>query len=758
MTHRCLPLPSFLSVFLLALLLGTPLHAQPPFGGGPAGFEAPSLNTSVELLSDTKAVEAGKPFTLGVLYTMKDPWNIYWKHAGSSGYATSIDWKLPSGFEAGPVQWPIPKAKEVTSDGMTDMMFIYEKEVLLTATITPPERIDAKELTFSMESGWLECVETTCVPGDGKSKLTLPVGSAEASEHAEAFAATKEKIPGAADGWSFEAIQEKNTFALLVTPPADAKAIPSAEFFPASGMESDSFTTWNYADLGTWKKTDEGYVLLTDLKDAEKITNESITGILASPDGAKLWGGAPAIEVKAPLRQGNVSAIKSASITDGSTSGEKAAGAAQSDAPKSFFAAAILAFLGGLVLNLMPCIFPILGIKIMGFVKQAQDGGTHAWKHGLAFAFGVLVSFWVLVGTLLLIRAFVPGAEVFWGGQLKSPIFVAVMTFIFLLMTLNLFGVFELGTSLTGIGQDAQRKEGYIGSFMSGVLATLVATPCTAPFMGTAIAYAFSQPWYLCLAVFTFLALGMALPYVVLSSSPKLLKFIPKPGAWMDTFKKSMGFLMLAVTVLFVWILAGLLQDRDEHLLLYMLLVIATVGAWIYGKWGTPFKSVRTRWIARVVAAVLVLGAFFIQVYEPSRAVELEWENWSEQAVAEAIEAGRPVFVDFTATWCVSCQANKWNALKKEAVEKEFRNKNVLTLRADWTNQDKSITKGLAKLGRASIPVYPLYIPGENKPTLLPQLLTPSIVINALEALPDVEVQQNETTKAEVTSESEPSS
>jgi thiol:disulfide interchange protein DsbD len=401
--------------------------------------------------------------------------------------------------------------------------------------------------------------------------------------------------------------------------------------------------------------------------------------------------------------------------------------------------ALLFAFVGGLILNLMPCVLPVLSLKVLGFVKQAGDDKQRAATHGLAFTAGVLLSFWALLGVLLALRA--GGQQIGWGFQLQSPGFVVCLSFLFMLLALNLFGVFEVGSSLVAAGNLAAGREGLAHSFWNGALATLVATPCTAPFMGSALGYGLSQPALVSFAVFTALALGMAAPYLLLATSPRLLRFVPKPGPWMEGFKQLMGFFLLATAIALVW-LFGRQAGPDGMGMLLGGLLFAGLGAWVFGRpSASPAGSVlRTALAATLVAVGLgvSLTAGGARASAPQAAAahaeDGNWERWSQARVDELRAQGRPVFVDFTADWCLTCQVNAKVALDTQAVSERFKEYGVVQLKADWTLRDDDITRALASYGRQGVPVYVLYgrDPGAS-PRLLPEVLTPGVVLEHLD-------------------------
>jgi thiol:disulfide interchange protein len=403
--------------------------------------------------------------------------------------------------------------------------------------------------------------------------------------------------------------------------------------------------------------------------------------------------------------------------------------------------ALLFAFIGGLILNLMPCVLPVLSLKVMGIVQQAGEGSREKLKHGLLFTFGVLVSFWILAGLLLLLRA--GGEQLGWGFQLQSPAFVSVLSVFLFLFGLSMFGVFEIGTSLMSVGQGTQSKSAYAGSFTSGILATVVATPCTAPFMGSALGFALSQPVWVSLLVFTFLGAGMAAPYLLLTLSPGLLKFIPKPGVWMESMKQFMGFLLMATVLWLLWVLS--LQTGAEGVVLLLgALLIAGLGGWIIGRWGNVAKPQPVRGIAQGIAILCIAGALVFSLLNihsqtPSangvhRQGSIEWQNYSPELVDRLRAERKPVFIDFTAAWCLSCQVNEKVAFGSEDVQKAFAAKRIVAVKADWTNKDDVIGRALASFGRNSVPLYVLYPPGKDA-VLLPEILTPQIVLDALEPI-----------------------
>lgn len=403
--------------------------------------------------------------------------------------------------------------------------------------------------------------------------------------------------------------------------------------------------------------------------------------------------------------------------------------------------ALLFAFLGGLLLNLMPCVLPVVSLKILSFVKLAGSSRVETAKHGLFFTAGVLLSFLSLAVSLLVLQSV--GQAVGWGFQLQDPFFIALMTFLFFILSLNLFGVFEIGTSLVGLAGEAERKNrnsGYSQSFFSGIFATAVATPCTGPFMGTALGFAISQPAIVSLSIFTMLGLGMSFPYILIGFFPNLIKFLPKPGAWMESFKQFLGFIMICSVIWLLWVFTGQTSEKSLFVLLFSLWVVS-VGAWIYGKFGTIASKKSLRKASYLISALCLAVALYLtwqaipndEVKEigSEKVAEGDWEPFSKERLVALRAEGRPVLIDFTAKWCLVCQANHM-ILTQNEVENKMSEKGVVKMKADWTRYDADITNELQKHGRNGVPLYVLY-GDEEKPKILPQLLTKDTLISSIE-------------------------
>jgi thiol:disulfide interchange protein DsbD len=457
------------------------------------------------------------------------------------------------------------------------------------------------------------------------------------------------------------------------------------------------------------------------LKDVRRIT-----GVAVSDDG---WPGVPRKAIEFDAAVSPRLAVAASTSADNSRGGASVAG--------STLAALGFALLGGILLNLMPCVFPVLGIKVMGFVQHAHGEARAMRLQGVAFFVGALASFVLLAGLMLALRA--GGTQLGWGFQLQSPGVVALLAALFFVLALNLSGVFEWGAFAQSVTANLSARGRYADAFLSGVLAAVVATPCTAPFMGAAVGFTLTQSAAQSLAIFAALGVGMALPVLALSCFPALLRKLPRPGAWMETFKQVLAFPLYATVAWLAWVL-GAQSGNDAVFALLGGLVLVAMGAWLYGRGAYQPAAWRTG-LAIVLAAAGLLVAWPSHVADEAggsvaRAGELAWEPWSPERLRELTAQGRPVFVDFTAAWCVTCQVNKRVALHDAAVVKAFGDRGIITLRADWTRQDPRITEALASLGRNAVPVYALYMPGAAEPHLLPELLTPAIVLSEVDSLP----------------------
>ncbi len=671
---------------------------------------------TAELVAHDASIQPGRPFLVALKLTHDEPWHTYWINPGT-GYPTSLRWTLPEGFSAGDIIWPTPHVVKDTNGNVTGHG--YEGVVFLFVEITPPTTLaPGTEVTLRTVADWLMCAEV-CMPGDAKLELTLPVKSDPPAPNmsvARLFNNAKADLPQPLAGWNVAAERKDNSFIVRLTPAAGTTHRPQGlHLFDSAGLVDYA------APQQIREENGDIVVTLAVAKDGDPAATR-LAGVITSQNG---WG--PMI----PAHGATFGVALGAPTADASAS-SSALRPPSSDAG-GLLGTLLLAFVGGLILNLMPCVFPVLGIKVLGFVNQAGSDRGKIVAHGLVFTFGVLLSFWVLAGLLLALRA--GGSQLGWGFQLQSPAFVFGMAAFLLIFALNLSGLFEIGLSATSVGGKLQMQQGYGGSLFTGILATLVATPCSAPFLAPALGAAIALPAGESFAVFTAIAIGLSAPYLLLSAFPAAVKILPRPGAWMETFKQLMAFPLYATVGWLLWVLAGQTKDNDNALLLIVFgLVLVAMAAWVYGRWAKP--------AARFIAALLLVGGVWLGWPKSADAASVtdsgyavKWEAWSPAAVEAARAAGRTIYVDFTARWCATCQTNKAAVFSSSDVLKAFGERNVLLLKADWTSKDSAITDELAKWNRSAVPFNLIYAPGRTEPVILPELLTPGIVLNALAGL-----------------------
>lgn len=690
-----------LIIALLMVVVAGPLEAEPVRLG----------HVQAELVSPNVTIQPGRPFMVGLRLAMDDEWHVYWRNPGDAGIPPSLDWDLPEGFEASEIQWPVPERFAVPPL----MSYGYHHEVLLPVMITPPERLDKGETyRFVAKADWLVC-KVECIPGSAELELRMSAGEVARVDSSRLGAIERAllRVPVKDHGWRAAASVTKSGVTVLLDGEAAAMIPDSLVFLPY-----DQKLIVNAAPQVVTR--DGGEVTIEVPRSRHSLDVPAVVeGIVYAPGSDEFVP----LEVSAPVASGTTVVA----ATDGVT---------------ALWQALLFALLGGMILNLMPCVLPVLSLKVLSFVKQAGDGKS-ALGHGLLFTAGVLASFWLLAGVLLILQA--GGEQLGWGFQLQSPAFLMVLSGFMFLFGLNLFGVFEVGNSLTGLGSGGASRGGGTGSFVAGVTATVVATPCTAPFMGSALGFSLSQPWWAALTIFTFLGLGMAAPYLVLSAWPALLRFVPKPGAWMETLKQALGFVLMATVIWLAWVLS--LQTGPEGVVILMaVLLVLGIAGWVLGRFGSLSRGTLSRRMGYAVAIVLIVGAVAtgissVDSVAPSAGAtggsDLDlWQPYSPERVNELRAEGRPVFIDFTAAWCLSCQVNKRVALRTTVVEEKFAEAGVSLMVADWTSRNETITRALAEFGRNSVPLYVLY-PGspDSAPIILPEILTEGIVLEALDAV-----------------------
>jgi len=695
-------------------------------------------HVSASIGASEAAIAPGEPFRLAVRLDLDDEWHLYWLNAGDSGIPPDVRLGLPDGFRQEPFQWPHPERMDVAP--LTS--YAYSRELVLPCRVTPPGDLplgSTVEITATVN--WLVCKES-CIPGDTTLVLSLPVRAAPEPDVAWAalIDGARARVPVTQELWQIEPTVAEGSLTLTLKP-RSSRALPEiarVRFFPLAGDLID------HAASQVFTREADRYELHIPRAAFPLDSAKAIEGVLVSETG---WPG-----VRAETGSEEARAI---SFAEHVRATDRAA--PQIAAPGGLSAGRIarilaLAFVGGLVLNLMPCVLPVLSIKVLGFVAEARGSRRHAAAQAWVFAAGVLASFWALVAVLELLRA--GGQAVGWGFQLQSPAFVLVLASFFFLFGLNLLGVYEVEGFLGALESRATERRHLTGAFVSGVTTTAAATPCTAPFMGTALAAVLTLPPWVGWLTFTALALGVAAPYVVLSTTPSLARLVPRPGPWMETLKQVLGFLLLGTVVWLAWVLNAQAGGVGVVALLGVLLLLGFC-AWGVARFASPWAGPRARRIVRplaflAMAAFVAAGARQIGTFSPNgatsatglgnRTESLSWEPFSPARVDELRRGRKPVFVDFTARWCLSCQVNDRLALSSGEVQRRFSELGVTLLKADWTSRDPMITEALASYGRNSVPVYVLYgsDPAEG-PIFLPEILTPGIVLDALAKLGEPE-------------------
>jgi thiol:disulfide interchange protein len=663
-----------------------------------------------ELLADTNAIVPGKPFTVGLLLRMAPHWHTYWAFSGDAGLPTELKWKLPSGWKVGEIQWPIPLKTIDPGDIET---YGYENEVLLMQEMTPPQKLDDSMVKLSAEANWLVC-EKICIPGSATPQLELSVSTTSQPANSELFARYRRLLPQnlpesnlASANWS----RAGGDLRLKIASESLGK-YPALDFFPLPGPN----VVVGHPTIES-RNTNE-VIFRVPIESSEKNVS-SIPGLIVfsqQPNGEDR--GAWQISA-APT----VSASKAAPT-------------------RGVFTFLFFGFLGGIILNLMPCVLPVISLKIFGFIQQAGQSRRKVLRSGIAFTLGIFA--WFVGLGLLLIALKGAGRDVTWGGfQFTNAYFVLALSAIVLVFALNLFGVFEISLPqgmTRGLLSTTERKDD-LGSFFQGVFATVLATPCTAPFLGTALGFAFSQSPVVILAMFVAVAAGMSAPYLLLSAQPAWLRFLPRPGAWMLHVKQFMGFLLLA-TLLFLLYVLGAQRGLEGAIWASCFLLVISIACWMKGAFVIPTASATKRSIALILMLVLVLGSGIYFIGDKFRLTNLasgdsrlrgDWQAFTPERLQAELDQGHFVFVDFTAAWCITCKFNEANVLESAEVRDAFQRHAIIKLKADWTNGDPVITKLLQQFGRPGVPLYVLY-PGKNEePIVFPEVLTKGMVLEKLQ-------------------------
>jgi thiol:disulfide interchange protein DsbD len=746
------------AVFLALLMV--------PSAQGGAGVSTEQVKAEL-LVHAPDGLRPGVQAWLGLKLVHKKGWHTYWLNPGDSGLPTQLQWSLPAGLKAGEIAWPVPHRLPVGPL----MNHGYEGTLLLPVPVTVEQTLPEQALTIGLQADWLVC-ENVCIPEGGDFSLKLPAGVGraawvrDAALFEQAFARQPVSWPGARAAARVDAQGLQLDLQGLPAPWQGRKLsiFPTAAHILSPSVDPQA--TWGAA--GAWSAR-MAY-------SPQRLDQPGELGLVVAPAEA-ISGGTPpagvalvaAVAGTWPAADAGVAGRAAAGIgAAGGLSGSESAGSGSrvhaSGTAGAWWASALLAFLGGLILNLMPCVFPVLSLKVFGFAADAHDRRALAWG-GLAYTLGVVLSFAALASLLLALRA--SGEQLGWGFQLQSPVFVAALALLFTLMGLNLLGLFEFNMMVPGSWAGAKARHPVVDHFLTGVLAVMVASPCTAPFMGASLGVAMTLPPAPALGIFVALGLGMAAPYLLLSLAPAWAARLPRPGAWMLKVKHAMALPLLATVVWLLWVLghqAGL--DASAALLGLLLVLAFAIGAWSWAAaWGGTARLLARSAAALTVAAAATWALPLLQQAPPTAAASLDqagvpgpayvaapgalpsgisgapgapgsvWSPWSPQALAEALAQGRTVFVDYTAAWCVTCQVNKRSTLRRSEVVQALQDRGVVTMQADWTRRDEAITRELSRLGRSGVPVYAFYFAGQD-PVILPEVLTPALMLQALESLP----------------------
>jgi thiol:disulfide interchange protein DsbD len=677
-------------------------------------------NVRARLISEVTAVQAGQPFWVALHLKMRDGWHTYWRNPGDSGLATTIKWTLPTAFQASAIHWPYP---EPISFGPL-MNYGYHGDVYLLVQLTPPNRRlkNQETLTFQADANWLVC-EENCIPENATLNLTLPIanGKPPVDERWRSdFKKARQALPKPSP-WQTHFSYHSDQLKLYLDIPQWGSSQPQIRFFP---FQDDVIENAAQQSIETGQ---DNIIVSLQPGTQTDATLGRLQGVVVVQE--QLDSG--------PVTQGfTVDALP--------TTGQSAPSPSSTVSVTSLFYAMLLAVMGGIVLNLMPCVFPVLSIKALHFAQLAHHDAWLVRLHGLIFSAGVLVSFACIAGLLLGLRA--GGAQIGWGFQLQSPFFITLLAYLLFFLALSLSGLVTIGNSLTNIGQGFAARSGYPGVFATGVLATLVATPCTAPFMGTALGFALTQPWPVALSVFIALGVGFALPYLLLSFKPALLRFLPKPGIWMERFKEFLAFPLYGTVAWLVWVLSQQTGSDGVAAVLAGLIAIA-FGVWLIKLVSTG--SLGWRLLGRLGVLSVFMAALAVATLptttesftsQPSstKATAKSWEPFSKARLQALRAADRPVFINFTAAWCITCLVNERIALSSPRVKASLAAKRITYLKADWTNRDPDITAMLTSFERSGVPLYVLYPPGRtSNPVVLPQILTESLVLKAIKGLQD---------------------
>jgi thiol:disulfide interchange protein DsbD len=711
------------------LLLGLLLASPAAFAL--TGNTVATDNVKARLVSEMSAIAPGQSFWVALEFDIRDGWHTYWRNPGDSGQATKLTWQLPPGFKAGDIVWTTPHRFEIPPL----VNYGYAKHAVHLVNITAPKDLPVgAPVVLSAKASWLVCSDV-CIPEDASLQLKLPVNAQAGADPADAalFTAARGELPSAELAATTARIRNGR---LVITLGKEwgttLPQIKSLAFFPYDdgGIEYAAPQTLSRGENAVELDMKLGY---------QPPKGGTVRGVLLATE--QTGGDTVTVPMEIAANFSGAGAGQTNSKGDAQT----AAASAPDNTSASLPALMLFAVLGGLILNLMPCVFPVLSIKAIGLVEQAKKHPAAVRAKGVVFALGVISSMLCLAAVLLALRS--GGEQIGWGFQLQSPLFVTFLVYLLLAVGLNLSGVFEVGGGLAGVGDGLTQGDSYRASFFTGVLTTLVATPCTAPYMAFAVGAALTQPTIAALGIFAALGFGLALPYLLLSFAPWMRRALPKPGAWMDTLKQVFAFPIYASAAWLLWVLAQQTSSFGLGAALAGAILIA-FAAWAYQKSKSTSTGGRVTALVTAALAVLlacVLPVRFADVAAASPSVSAggahavdQWQPYDAAEVAKLSAAGQPLLVNFTASWCLTCLVNERNAFADSAVQEVFRSKGVTLMKGDWTNRDPAITRALTSFGRAGVPLYVVYNskPGSSEPVVLPQLLTANVVQQAFADTP----------------------
>ena len=652
----------------------------------PAAQEYYASNSNITLLSDSYAAQPGDKLMLGIKFELEKDWHTYWKNPGDAGEGASIEWDLPQGLSASEILWPGPE--RIPVDPL--MTFGYNDEVILLTAISSSETVKFP-LTIEAKIGWFTCKDI-CIPQEGKVDITIKKGDFESSKDAEEIEKYLNTVPSEfPQNYRIQKLDDKYFIQGEIS---NGQNFDSVYFFP------NNYGLTAYSKAQIYEQNLNSFILEIEASKA-KLDITKFEGVLETTSLL----GKDYYEISYPL--GNTKA---------------------KDTDQSMVLLVIFAFIGGLILNIMPCVFPILSIKILRFVEYSESSSNQTYKFGLFYTLGVILSF--LAIALILVALKSTGEVIGWGFQLQYPLIIAILFYLFIGLGFLFMSNLVLGSQLGQLSVAAQVKNESLESFLTGILAVIVASPCTAPFMGSAIGFALLQPSVNSIFIFLSLGLGFALPYLILSIKPSLLSFLPKPGAWMETFKQFMAFPMWASALWLLWVLSGQV-DSDTVILVLIGGLLVSLALWLIEKNNSEIKFIK--WLVRATALLILLIAIWIL---PTSYSELDQEkkldiSYSEELLKKYREDNQIIFLNFTADWCITCKVNERVALNSEKVKNLIKQRNIKYMEADWTRKNEAIAKKLEEFGRSGVPLYLLY-PPNGEPSILPEILTEDILLEYL--------------------------